>query len=150
VSLTDVIISVAPEATLLVGACVVLILGLTKAGQERGLVSPVTLFVVLAALALSLFLGAAQDATAPPGLLITSLTFYVRCIALSVGALIVLVNWHQPVANERGEYMAMILFSLLGVLLTASANDLVVLFFAIELVSIPTYVLIALDRKSVV
>jgi NADH-quinone oxidoreductase subunit N len=42
----------------------------------------------------------------------------------------------------------MILFSLLGVLLTASANDWVVLFFAIELVSVPTYVLIALSRDD--
>ncbi|MFQ5464019.1 MAG: NADH-quinone oxidoreductase subunit N, partial [Phycisphaerae bacterium] len=46
-------------------------------------------------------------------------------------------------------FMAMILLSLLGVLLTASANDLVVLFFAIELVSVPTYVLIALSRSDV-
>ena len=37
---------------------------------------------------------------------------------------------------------------MLGVLLTASANDWVVLFFAIELVSIPTYVLIALSRDD--
>jgi NADH-quinone oxidoreductase subunit N len=44
--------------------------------------------------------------------------------------------------------MSMILLSLLGVLLTASANDWVVLFFAIELVSVPTYVLIALSRDD--
>jgi NADH-quinone oxidoreductase subunit N len=44
--------------------------------------------------------------------------------------------------------MGMLLFSLLGVLLTASANDLIVLFFAIELVSVPTYVLIALSREE--
>ena len=72
-----------------------------------------------------------------------------RPLALSgVGVVLVLVSWHQPVDEEYGEYMSMVLLSLLGVLLTASANDLLVLFFAIELVSIPTYVLIALSRTD--
>jgi NADH-quinone oxidoreductase subunit N len=71
-----------------------------------------------------------------------------KWITLSIGLLIVLVNWHQPVEPERGEYMSMVLFSLLGILLTAAANDLIVLFFAIELVSVPTYILIALSRDD--
>jgi NADH-quinone oxidoreductase subunit N len=65
-----------------------------------------------------------------------------------IGALILLVNWHLPAANERGEFFGMMLFSLLGVTLTASANDLVLLFFALELVSVPTYILVALSRED--
>ena len=142
------LVQLAPELILLVGACAVLIAGVMKASSGGRWVSPITLIVVLAALLATLLLGVPDGTQGPPGLWLTSLTFYTRCIALAIGALIVLVNWHQPVTEERGEYMSMILFSLLGVLLTASANDLLVLFFAIELVSVPTYVLIGLSRED--
>ncbi len=141
-------IQLLPELILLVGACIVLVTGLTTASRQYPTASPVALAVVVAALIASVWLGETESNGMVPGLWLTPMTFYVRLITLVVGALIVLVNWHQPAAEERGEYMSLILFSLLGVLLTASANDLVVLFFAIELVSVPTYVLIALSRTD--
>lgn len=144
----DVLFRLSPELILLVGACVVLILGATTSTQRAQWASPAALAVMIAALVMSIRLGDLSGGTDLPGLALTSLTFYVRWIALAVGILIVLVNWHQSVVSERGEYMALILFSVLGILLTASANDLIVLFFAIELVSIPTYILIALSRED--
>ncbi len=142
----ETLFDLAPEFILLIGACVTLIVGVSGASQRVQRAPPVTLIFVLLALWVTWRQGTPADAAAVPGLWLTSLTYYTRLIALAVGLLIVLVNWQQPVAEESGEYMAMILFSLLGILLTASANDLIVLFFAIELVSIPTYVLIALSR----
>ncbi len=138
----------APEFTMLVGGCLALLVGATSASQRAQLVSPLAFITIVAALLMTLSLGTPESAQVIPGLWLSSLTFYVRCVALVVGAIIVLVNWHQPTASERGEYMALILFSLLGVLLTASSNDLIVLFFSIELVSIPTYVLIGLSRED--
>ncbi|MCJ7567099.1 MAG: NADH-quinone oxidoreductase subunit N [Anaerolineales bacterium] len=44
---------------------------------------------------------------------------------------------------ERGEYYTLLLFSLSGMLLMASAGDLIVVFLAVELLSIPLYVLAA-------
>ena len=137
-----------PELVLLVGACVVLFAGTGKSARSASVAPTVTVFVIVLALSATLRFRDFGSGEIIPGLLLTELTFYVRLIALSVGLLLILVNWYQPAAGERGEYMAMVLFSLLGVLLTASANDLVVLFFAIELVSIPTYILIALSRTD--
>lgn len=137
-----------PELIVLVGACLVLMAGVLKGPQRAGWASPMALIVLVVALLATWRMGVPDDQGAVPGLWLTSLTFYTRIITLGIGILIVLVNWHQPVAEERGEYMTMILLSLLGVLLTASANDLLVLFFAIELVSIPTYVLIGLSRTD--
>ncbi|UCE58359.1 MAG: NADH-quinone oxidoreductase subunit N [Phycisphaerales bacterium] len=138
----------APELILLIGAGVVLLAGLMQSGRRGPWVSMLALLVVLLAFVTALRQSVPDGQAAVLGLWLTPLTFYTRCIALGIGALIVLINWYQPVTEERGEYMAMILLSLLGVLLTASANDLVVLFFAIELVSIPTYVLIALSQTD--
>jgi NADH-quinone oxidoreductase subunit N len=145
-TITSIVTALAPEIILLIAACTALLLGIARGSSA--MVAPVALAAVLLALFVSAGQTTFEDTTVPIGLWLTSLTFYTRVIALSVGALIILANWNQPVISERGEYMAMVLLSLLGVLLTASANDLILLFFAIELVSVPTYVLIALSRDD--
>lgn len=138
----------APEIVLLIGACAALIVGVTASRHRPHWVSLTGLLTVLLALVISIRMGVPEANAAGFGLWVTSLTLYTRCIALSVGALLVLINWWQAEYAECGEYQAMMLCSLLGLLLTASANDWVVLFFAIELVSVPTYILIALSRKD--
>ena len=50
---------------------------------------------------------------------------------------------------ERGEYYILLLFSLSGMLLMASAGDLIVVFLAVELLSIPLYVLAAFALPQV-
>ncbi|MCA9255649.1 MAG: NADH-quinone oxidoreductase subunit N, partial [Phycisphaerales bacterium] len=77
------------------------------------------------------------------------LTQYVRMIAFAIGILVVLACRHVPEAEERGEFFSLILFSFVGVSLTAIANDLVLLFLALELVSVPTYILIGLSRRDI-
>ncbi len=142
------LMDLAPELLLTLGACITLVAGATRSSLRGSWVSGLAFLVVLAALLVSIWLGQPTADVAHLGLWLTPLLYYVRLIVLGIGLLIILVNWHQPAAQERGEYMGLILFSLLGLLLTAAANDLVVLFFAIELVSIPTYVLIALSRED--
>jgi NADH-quinone oxidoreductase subunit N len=44
---------------------------------------------------------------------------------------------------ERGEYYTLLLFSVTGMMLMAQANDLIIVFLALELLSIPLYVLAA-------
>jgi len=141
-------VALAPEWVLLTGACVALTVGVLRGGSDRAWTSAVALLTVATSLIIAVRRGVPDGSDAALGLWLTPLTYYTRVIALGVGGLIVLVNWHQPAPGERGEYMALVLFSLLGVLLTASANDLVVLFMAVELVSVPTYVLVALSRAD--
>jgi NADH-quinone oxidoreductase subunit N len=47
---------------------------------------------------------------------------------------------------ERGEYYSLLLFSVTGMMLMAQAADLIVVFLALELLSIPLYVLAAFAR----
>ena len=140
-----------PEFVLLVGACAVLLSGSgvmrsDGAAGTAGVSGALALLTVAGALIASVWLGSPDTNSHPPGLLLTPLLYYVRLGGLSVGFLILLCNLHLPVAQERGEFFAMILLSMLGLLLTAAANDLLVLFLAIELVSVPTYVLVSLSR----
>ncbi len=48
--------------------------------------------------------------------------------------------------ESRPEYVALVLFAVAGMLAMASANDLIVVFVALEVLSIPLYVLAAYDR----
>jgi NADH-quinone oxidoreductase subunit N len=76
-------------------------------------------------------------------------TLFIRMIALVGGAILVLSSWQEVPDAQSGEYQGCLLLTIAGVGLTAAANDLITLFLALELVSIPTYVLLYLPRHDV-
>ncbi len=55
-------------------------------------------------------------------------------------------NYMKRMGLERGEYYVLLLFSLAGMMLMAQAADLIIVFLALELLSIPLYVLAAFAR----
>jgi NADH-quinone oxidoreductase subunit N len=139
----------APELALVIGAIVVLLVGVARSESLRSLVGLLSFLVVLVALALALAEGPQEEVITTLGIQVTNLGWYIRVVALGVGLIVLLVNGCLPAENERGELYAMILFSLCGVLLTGVADDLVLLFLAIELVSVPTYILVSIGRSQI-
>ncbi len=141
-----------PELVVLITGCVVLLLGQGSAAVRR-----LTGWTALAGLIIATLLVIAPDWGAGVsvardsgnGVILGSLTLFVRKAALTIGIILVLVNWTSARADERGEFLAMMLFSLTGLLLVAPANDLLLLFLALELTSIPTYIMIVLSRSNV-
>jgi NADH-quinone oxidoreductase subunit N len=85
-----------------------------------------------------------------PGALfrIDSLAWYSRGLSLSAGILLALVLWNQIDDGHAAEAHACLLAILAGTNLVAAASDLVSLFLALELVSIPTYVILYLSRRD--
>src|SRR5439155_5945963 len=81
---------------------------------------------------------------------------YITLLVAGVGTMLVLLAWPtNPDATgsralhfggDAGEFFALMLLSLSGVMLVSVANDLVLLFLAIELASIPTYVMVSISR----
>ncbi|GAB4547271.1 MAG: NADH-quinone oxidoreductase subunit N [Phycisphaerales bacterium] len=51
----------------------------------------------------------------------------------------------DAIRSNRGEFYAFLLFSLTGLMLCASADDLIWLFLALELTSLPTYVMVSIS-----
>ena len=76
------------------------------------------------------------------------LAWFVRGLSLATGVVLVLVNWNQADDSRAGENQACLLAIVAGVNLTAAANDIVVLFLALELISIPTYLFLLLPRRD--
>ena len=77
-----------------------------------------------------------------------ALVWYTRGLSLTLGAVLVMVMWNQVDDAHAAEADACLLSIIAGTNLVASANDLVGLFLALELVSIPTYVLLYLLRSG--
>ncbi|MCC6617038.1 MAG: NADH-quinone oxidoreductase subunit N [Anaerolineae bacterium] len=80
-------------------------------------------------------------------------TAYLNAVVLGAAFIGVLmsVDYIKRIGIERGEYYVLLLFSVAGMMFMAAANDLIAVFVALELLSIPLYVLSAFrapDTKS--
>src|SRR4051794_28980611 len=81
---------------------------------------------------------------------------YIKLLSAGVGILLVLLAWPTRAdgtgnsalefGTEAGEFFGLMLFSLCGIFLVAGSNDLILLFLAIELASIPTYIMVSVSR----
>ncbi|MEX2169960.1 MAG: NADH-quinone oxidoreductase subunit N [Pirellulales bacterium] len=144
---------VAPEAILVATACLMFLVGsflVTDSGQARsGLRHQ---FGVLALIALAgaavvwLTLDAKPVDQGP--FRSDQLLWIARTMSLGAGALVSLILWNQIDDAHAAEAQACLLAIVAGASLVAAANDLVTIFLALELVSIPTYVLLFLPRRN--
>ena len=76
------------------------------------------------------------------------LAWFARGLSLTFGGLLVLLLWNQIDDAHSAEANACLLAIVAGTNIVAVSNDLVGLFLALELVSIPTYVLLYLVRRG--
>lgn len=76
-------------------------------------------------------------------------TFF-RALVLVVGFLCVLTSFSylEREGAQRGEYYALILFSLVGQCILSTANDLIMVFIGLEISSIATYILAGFLRDD--
>jgi NADH-quinone oxidoreductase subunit N len=79
---------------------------------------------------------------------LTRLGLFFKVLALAGGAVLVLIAWNDPDDEHAGEYHGCLLLIVAGTALVGSANDLITLFLALELTSIPTYILLYLPRTQ--
>ena len=73
---------------------------------------------------------------------------YVRLLALVVGAVFVLVAARPQNEELVPEVIGTLLMATAGLMLVGGARDLTLLFLGLELISIPTYILLFLGRKD--
>jgi NADH-quinone oxidoreductase subunit N len=147
-TLSNVFWLILPEMVLGLVACV-LFLGATF-DSNRHLWGTVAL-VGLAAAAVALAFSNPSSVEVPAAVYVGSVFVdpfgvLVKWIALVGGAVLVLLSWNEVPDRQSAEYHGCLLLMIAGVCLTGVANELVTLFLALELVSIPTYVLLYLPR----
>ncbi|MFO0808272.1 MAG: NADH-quinone oxidoreductase subunit N [Gemmataceae bacterium] len=139
---------VVPEAVLLAFACVMFLGGTIRAG--RSLWASVAL-IGLAAAGIALALKPGDTAGLVPSVSTVwpdALTQLIRVVSFVGMAILILITWGEVPDAHAAEYHASLLLIAAGVSLTAAANELITLFLALELVSIPTYVVLYLPRSD--
>ncbi len=142
--------ALSPFVALTVGACVVLLVGLARSSFVRGTVVPVLTLVTLGVTAgLGVWQWDVNEKIIASALAVDNLTLALTMIFVAGGIAAVLLSWRSVATAEagEGEYFALLLTSILGMLVLVAANDLVVLFIGFELLSIPLYVLCATHMK---
>lgn len=137
-----------PEIVLLAAACVVMLTAATKAAR---LIAPAT---TLVALAVAIAIAALQWNTTGSGFggMVTLDRFAVLLrVLFGAGSLMaVLVGFRYLTAHwlEKPEYYALLLVSTLGMMVMTATTDLVIIFLGLEIMSVPLYVMAALNRRS--
>jgi NADH-quinone oxidoreductase subunit N len=139
-----------PLIALLGGATLVLLVGLLGSRWVRAqLVPALSLLALGAALGLSVWQWNAQKSIVAGALRIDDLSLALNLILIAGGACTVLLAWRSLAAREaaHGEFHALLLTSIAGMSLLASAQNTVILFVGLELLSIPLYVLCATEMR---
>ncbi|MGL4512342.1 MAG: NADH-quinone oxidoreductase subunit N [Lacipirellulaceae bacterium] len=140
--------AIAPEAILIATVCAMILLGpFVAAPGARGVRERWTV-VSLLAFAAAWWVSLTQDSPGAGPFVADNLAEFVRMLTLALGPLLILmVTRHAPTADSA-EAHACVLALLAGVNLVALSSNLVGLFLALELVSVPTYVLLYLPRRD--
>src|SRR5512143_249766 len=139
-----------PYILLTVWACVLLIVDLFVPKGRKGITA------LLAAVGLALTLGLTLTQIGSEGngfmnmVVLDGFSTFVNALLLISGLLGVALayGYIKRMNIERGEYYVLLLFSVTGMMLMAQAADLIVVFIALELLSIPLYVLAAFNRPK--
>lgn len=153
--LTSAVSLILPEIVLLAAACVNLAVGPFLTNDSGQAVSGIrhrwgvwSLLALLIAGWCSVFPTPVIEATQLAPFQVDALVWFVRLVTIATGAVLVLTNWNQTSDNDSAESHACLLFILAGANLIALSNDLVALFLALELVSIPTYLFLYIARRD--
>jgi NADH-quinone oxidoreductase subunit N len=142
--------ALSPLVALVVGACVVLLTGLARSRFVRAHVVPALALVTLGATAgLAIWQWDANTQIVSHAMAIDTLAMALTMIFVVGGACAVLLSWRAQAVREagEGEFFALLLSSVLGMVVLVAANDLIVLFLGFELLSIPLYVLCATHMR---
>ncbi|HEY2994402.1 MAG TPA: NADH-quinone oxidoreductase subunit N [Methylomirabilota bacterium] len=138
------------EAGVAIVLLLVFVAGLLARGDDRRGVAWLATAGVLAVGVLSAFVRPAGPALGgmfvQDGLAIFAKRLFL--VATFIGLLAGLSTSERAFARRAAEYHALILASLLGMLVLASARNLILLFLAFELMSIPLYVLAGFLKRD--
>ncbi|MFO0848913.1 MAG: NADH-quinone oxidoreductase subunit N [Gemmataceae bacterium] len=158
--LTAAVQFVIPEVALVGVACGLFLLGLWVPKRVVALVVGLAGIGLAAALAAAPSVGGAEvgtfwatagDAPYPRALAAfdpTGAAAFVRWLSLGTAAVLLLACWRETTDDTAADYAACFLVVAAGTALVGRANDLVSLFLALEMVSIPTYVLLYLPARG--
>lgn len=140
-----------PETILIVVGTLIMILeGLAGPDRRRGNTHTLAFLGIAAAMLAACYAGMDPGPAFNSFLIIDGYGTFFRLLVLAVGLLSVLCSsaYLDRENADSGEFYALMLFSLVGQCILATANELIMVFIGLEISSIATYVLAAFLRDD--
>jgi NADH-quinone oxidoreductase subunit N len=140
--------TILPIILLVAWACVLLLVDLFIPKERKGWTALLAAVGLAGALGVSVAQAGLQRSAFGGMVQLDGFSSFLDVLFLASGlfAVAIAYGYLKRMNLERGEFYTLILFSLSGMLLMAQAADLIVVFLALELLSIPLYVLAAFAR----
>ncbi|MDQ2691275.1 MAG: NADH-quinone oxidoreductase subunit N [Chloroflexota bacterium] len=142
------ITAIQPLVLLTVWACVLLLVDLFIPKENKWITALLSALGLAVALGFTLMQIGSEQTGLNRMVVIDGFSVFVNALLLVSGLLGIALayGYIRRMGLERGEYYILLLFSVTGMMLMAQAADLIVVFLALELLSIPLYVLAAFAR----
>jgi NADH-quinone oxidoreductase subunit N len=146
--LTANLIKVLPLSIVILWACALLLVDLFIPKDRKPWIAALAAVGMLVAMGFSIS-QTGVDTEAFGGMLkVDGFSQFLTILVLGSGLVAVMLsyNYLTRLGIQRGEYYVLLMFSISGMMLMAMAADLIVIFLALELLSIPLYVLAGFAR----
>jgi NADH-quinone oxidoreductase subunit N len=153
--------NLAPELMLTGIACILFLLGCSNKRSSRQM-APFLALIALVFILIPVFArrNVARIEAVDSSVIVDGLAHFIRALTPIVAILLLLLAWPTnreqtgnsalEYGNDGGEFFALFLLSIAGLMLVSVSNDLILLFLALELVSIPTYIMVSISRPLAV
>lgn len=140
-----------PAVTLAIGTCILLLIDVFLPKERRGWTPLLAMAGLVIAFVLNLFTFNSSEPLALGGMFVADqFTGFLNMIVLMAAFITILlsIDYLKRSGMDRGEFYSLLLLSTSGVMFMASANNLVVIFIALELLSIPLYIMAAFRQNN--
>ncbi len=143
-------LAIAPEIALTVTALLVLALDLSLRGDAKQLVNPVAMVGTVVALVFTAVLYGDDRVTFGGSFVVNDYAVIFKLLFLGSLLAILGISWRFFAEGRyfQGEYYFLLLTAFIGMLVMPSARDLLLLFVALETVSIPAFVMAGLRKRD--
>jgi NADH-quinone oxidoreductase subunit N len=132
-----------PEILMIVAGTLIMVMESVVGGNKRNVFSSVTLLGFIAALVAAVVANDYPGLSCSNMLIVDGFATFFRVLVIGVGIFTVLSS-SQYLRREHAasaEYYALLLFSVTGQCVMATANELIMIFIGLEISSIATYIL---------
>jgi NADH-quinone oxidoreductase subunit N len=142
--------AVAPELVLSAAACLVLVADLFLPDEAKWLAMPLSAAGILATLAAVVSLIGDDRVTLAGSFEVDPFSLLFKGLFCVIGLVVLAISFNYFRAGRyyQGEYYFLMLCSLLGGIVMASSRDLISVFIAIELISVPAFVMSGLRKRD--
>jgi len=142
--------AIAPELVLTITAIVVLLVDLVLKGDAKQLTNPIAAIGTVVAIGFTALLWDSPRSVFADSFVVNNYAVVFKFVFLGALLAILGISWRFFAENRffQGEYYFLLLTSFLGMIIMPSARDLLLLFVALETVSIPAFVMAGLRKRD--